>query len=349
MSIRGRLLIPFIAALLIGGTHSCQSAPLLFTHSGAGAVGMIAGRNVTEVDAVGGNLASVSAWDMLLGFMNTNVNFWSSNSSFDTGIIDFSNALLAKLQNCDGRGGGGPSACYVDSESSLGNTTILGGTASDPADVAAADAEMAAVSSAWAAVSGTNISLSNGGTIYATNGVLRTVTISPRGASSFTETGYVFTITNNGLNPSQNIVINGDGSHLVILNYTSSQAFNLSKNITLTGGITSDQVLINITDGSTTTLNQILQISGTPTIDADLIVTSGSVKLDGATINGRIYLDGDGVSTMDLGFNLKAPCDAPADEQTGSATPEPAAMILVGAGLVALSYISRRNRLRRGA
>ncbi len=345
MAIRGFSIARFTGVLLscISALHA---APLLFTNSGAGAVGIVAGANVTGLRAVSSNLTASGAADMLIGFVNTSVDFRELGPAVDTGVVDFSNSSLPKLQDCDGHGGGGPTACYEDAQSSLSLTTILGGTASDPADVAAADAEMSAVSSAWAAVSGTKISLAAGGTIKATSGALQTVKVSPQGGSSFNETGYVFTITDNGVNPSQNITIEGDGSRLVILNYTSSRAFNLSKDITLAGGITPDQVLINITDGSTTDLSHIFKASGSATIDADLIVTSGTVDMKLATLNGRLYLDGNGRSIFS-DFTLNTPADAPADEEAGPAAPEPAAMILLGGGLVALGYIGKRYRARR--
>ena len=340
MPTRGWLSVELIGAFLTVEIGSCQASPMLFTNAGAGTVGIIAGANVTGIDAANGNLSAARPTDMLIGFVNTSIDFRSTGPAFDYGVVDFSNSSLTKLQNCDARGGGGPTSCYVNIQSSLSNTTILGGTASDPSDIAAAEAEMAAVSTAWAAVSGTNLNLAAGGTINATDGVLKTVAVSPQGANSFTETGYVFTITNNGVNPSQNIVINGDGSELVILNYASAQAFTLSKNVTLTGGITSDQVLINITDGSTTTLNQIFKVQGGAAINADVIVTSGTAGWNMGTLNGRLFLDGTGITTLNS-LTLNAPADVP----DPAATPEPEGMVLLGGGLVTLAYIGKRKRI----
>jgi hypothetical protein len=226
----------------------------------------------------------------------------------------------------------------VNSASSLSSTTITGGTAANAAAVSAAANEMQAVSTAWAAVSGAGLSSNyfngNGSlTIPVTGGNKQTVTVSPSGASSFSETAYVFNFGSGNFTSTGTITISGDGSSMVVFNYTGS-SLDLENSIVLTGGITADQVLININDGGVHNLTNVLQTSGNITINADVIVTSGSATINAATLNGRAFLDGDGVTQLTT-FNEVAPADAPAAE--------PPSLAMLCAGFVALFVGKKRH------
>jgi hypothetical protein len=334
------LSVLFVAGLTAGVGNA---TPFLFTSSGAGIVGLIAGANVTELDQSNGNITAPPGHlgDMVIGFVNLSVAFKPTGPDIDTGVVDYSNTSLTNSQNCNGDGGGGPTTCFVNAQSSLSNTTITGGTASNPSAVAAAANEMQAVSTAWAAVTGTAIA-SNATSLNTTGCSTSNVTVSPSGGSSFGESGCVYNINNvNALATNSTFQITGDGSKLIILNYTAASALNWQANLTLTGGIMADQVLLNFTDGSTTTLNNILVTSGHPTINADLAVTSGTVQLNSATIDGRIYLNGSGTSQINSGFNENLPANV-------LPTPEPGSWLMLSGSLIGLGVVFRKRLAKRG-
>jgi hypothetical protein len=332
---RMKFLLNLLFVISASGAAVVGVPPYMFTNSGAGTVGVIAGANVTELDQRGGNITAYTATDILLGIVNLNTAFVTTGPITDTGVADFSNTSLLYKQNCDGNGGGGPAICGVNAQSSLNDTTITGGTASNAAAVAAAANQMAAVSAAWAGVTGASLDIANGGTVEAVNGNLQTVTISPTGESSFQKTAYVFNISNNGATPSNPITIDGNGTTLVVLNYTGTAALDLSS-IVLTGGLTSDEVLLNVTDGGTTTLSDILQFQNGATINADVIVTSGTVNLDLGAVDGRVFLNGSGTSEIS---SVTAPID-------DAAAPEPGSLLLAGLGLLGLGIARSRKRFR---
>jgi hypothetical protein len=328
-----KFLLSLSFATAASGSAVVGVPPFMFTNSGAGTVGVIAGSNVTGLDQRGGNITAYTATDILLGIVNLDTAFVTTGPITDTGVADFSNTSLVNQQNCDGNGGG-PATCGVNAQSSLSGTTITGGTATNAAAVAAAANQMAAVSAAWAGVTGTSLDIANGGTVTATDGNLQTLTISPTGESSFAKTAYVFNISNDGATPSNPITIDGNGTTLVVLNYTGTAALDLSS-IVLTGGLTSDEVLLDVTDGGVTTLSDILQLQNDATIDADVIVTSGTVDLTSGAVDGRLFLNGSGTSEIGT-------VNAPVDD---AAAPEPGSLLLAGVGLLVLGIARSRKRL----
>ena len=329
----------------------CQAAPLLFTNSGAGTVGIIAGSGVSILQQNNSNIYQTkgnSASDVVIGFVNTSVDFQLSGPTVDQGVVDFSGATLSKSVNCNGNAGSGytgPNPCYVNAQSAVSNSTITGG-AENTSEAQIAANEMLALSNAWYSATGANVSLNNCTvvnnvcTISATAGNLQTVSITANG-KTWSETAYVFNITDNGPNPGHNIVINGSGSTLVVLNYKSSTKFQLNHTITLSGGITQDQVLLNLNTGAAGGTGTILQTSGGAVIDADIASVSGNVNLDNLTLNGRLFIDGTGTSSIQSGFAMTVPGDAP---PAGSSTPEPATLFLLGGALIGLSIYGRRLR-----
>jgi hypothetical protein len=133
------------------------------------------------------------------------------------------------------------------------------------------------------------------------------------------------------INFNKVLTIVGGPSDVVVFN-SSSAIFRNNGGIVLSGGITPDQVLFNLTGTGTD-----LSISGNDSIFADFIVR-GAYNVSAATINGRIL---GGTGTLTLGNNLVM--QAPAD-----ATPEPGEWALMAGGIGALVYLGRRRSRRSG-
>jgi hypothetical protein len=138
------------------------------------------------------------------------------------------------------------------------------------------------------------------------------------------------------INITHVLTIVGTSSDIIVFN-SSSAIFGAGTgshigNIVLSGGITPDQVLFNLTGTGAD-----LSISGGASIFADFIVR-GSYNVSNATVTGRI-LGGTGTDTLGGSFVLNDPADATA--------PEPGEWALMTGGLGALFYLSRRRSGRK--
>lgn len=136
------------------------------------------------------------------------------------------------------------------------------------------------------------------------------------------------------------LTINASNSEYVIINIGKGESANYALNggIALSGGITSDHVLINIaTTGNFTASGA----SHGKTVNADIIDNAGLTNLDNFNLNGRLFCTD---ATKNCSFVSNAVLTQPL---TVSATPEPASisMLLGGLFLVAAGKW-RRNQLR---
>lgn len=292
------------------GTNPCTIAAPCWQ---AGMFGMLIGLG----SAVGnpGTLRTTSSGDIITGtgtggdigigsgsFVNngTNTENW-------TGPIDFADAAATTSH-----GYSVPSSSDV-----LTNTTLVGGTQTSFSAVTTALNQVLSLSTYYAGQTGTNLGVLTGGTTLGsiTNGVK------------------VYNVSS--INLTSVLTIRGGANDIIVINDPSSAFF--TKNVVLTGGITSDNVLFNITG----TGNNILSIKGGTgagkiTITADMIVR-GSYSGTNATVDGRIL---GGWNTMSLGtaFALVAPNDIPGP------VPEPGEWALMAGGLAALFYLGRKAR-----
>jgi hypothetical protein len=156
---------------------------------------------------------------------------------------------------------------------------------------------------------GPSIALSTGGSINASSGSL-----DANGNRVFTVTSVSFA---NG-----SFTINGGPNDFVVLNLAGNLG-NLNGGIVLTGGIPSDQVLINLTPPTsnlTNYNNAYATLSGGPTLNmstnggitsAIFLDPTGNLTIDNTTVFGRIIGGDSQNGTFVSGSKLTAPTPVP--------------------------------------
>ena len=215
-----------------------------------------------------------------------------------TGPIDFSDT---------GNGRKTSNGYSVPSNSDrLTNVTITGGTQLGQSSVDTALNQIFSMGSYWSGASGQTSLGTLGGT---------PTTIGTIGGGV-----QVFSATS--INVSNVITIQGNSTDLIIINDPSTAIFQTGGSIVLSGGITPDQVLFNLTG-----TGNVLNISGGGTISADFILR-GSFDVASATLDGRI-LGGRNTNTLGPDFFEMDPA------------PEPGGWALMAGGLGALFYLGR--------
>jgi PEP-CTERM motif len=179
---------------------------------------------------------------------------------------------------------------------------------------------------------GTSTTITTGGSVNVSSG-----TLDLSGNRVFTVTSVSF--------PNGTFTINGSATDYVVFNYTGNNGFN--GNILLTGGITSDHVLFNITPSSSvlaTYNNDYANLTGGPTltISTNGLVTTGvfldptgNIQINHTVLDGRLF----GGDTQNLAIVSGAEILAP------GVTPEPSSILLFGTGLLGLGGILRRRLL----
>jgi len=209
-------------------------------------------------------------------------------------------------------------------QTNLGGGTITGSQNSNVAAVGTAYATISNLSILFSGEAGTNFP-----------------TLSTVNAESGTQDGagnYVFTASTSTFLQRGAVVINGSASDYVVINVGNSLTDNnnitINSALTLTGGITSDHVFINvITSGQqfTTSLNQGI-LSGVIT------VLNSTINIDSTTVDGRVI----GGGTGDFQIVSKSILNTP------GAVPEPAsiAMVILGGGMVGGVSAVHRRRLK---
>jgi choice-of-anchor A domain-containing protein len=173
--------------------------------------------------------------------------------------------------------------------SSTGGTvtgSVTGNSSTLSADIAA----LQSLSQTLAGETGTSVKLSSGMTINASSG-----TLDSAGDEVFTITQW-----------ANNITINGNGANAVVLNIGCGVTPSLD-NVTLTGGITANQVLFNDTNSSTIT-----SVSGT-TFNGTFLAPNAAFNVSGVTVNGHLFGGGSGQAfTVGSGSTLNTPANVTA-------------------------------------
>lgn len=158
---------------------------------------------------------------------------------------------------------------------------------------------------------------------------------------------FVFTATEVSFRKGSTFTINGTSSDFVVINIPASAATDgvvaLNGRIVLTGGITPDHVVFNLTGGDYSTLSggDALLIDTGDLVKETMgtfLDPNGALDINESLIFGRVF----GGDTTDMTFD-----DSTLIAPPPFAAPEPSSLALLGSGLIALVLHRRRRTLRR--
>jgi hypothetical protein len=277
-----------------------QAAGSGFSLDGAADFGILAQTGVNKVsitnDTINGNI----------GIAGTNGQFSSSGPATINGNLLFAGAV----------------------NDSISNTTFNGTITGNDSDVTAAMTAMNNLSTLLASESGAGLSINlNSGqslTVSASDGI-------PDGNGDS-----VFNVSqfNLGSGGSGGLVLSGGPNDYMVFNINSDVSLNGA--ISLTGGLTSDHVLFNVTG------THQLQSSGNAAQNVDYGVfldPEGKIQMNEITVEGRVFGGDSQEMQLVSGFNLDAPPPA-------FGAPEPATLALLAAA--ATACLAARAWRRRG-
>jgi hypothetical protein len=256
----------------------------------AGGIGALLGAplmSVSAADAAPFTLGAFDEYGLLVndgasgGDINTapvDANIGIGNLS--GGTINLHNEVVNGKVDCSGScssvvSGGGITGTQPVS---LGGAPPNGSPASVNSNVAAVGQAISAahsLSSTWGAVAnqGTSVSINTGNqTLQASNGALI------NGANVFTSS--TFAIGNHNT-----LTINGTANQFVVIDVTGGSTTKLDGALTLTGGITPDQVLINFLG----TNANVTGAANDATLQGTFLIPNEGVQLDSLTIDGHLF------------------------------------------------------------
>jgi hypothetical protein len=174
---------------------------------------------------------------------------------------------------------------------------------------------------------GTSVSINTGSqTINANSGFL-----DPSGARLFTSS--TFAIGNGNI-----LTINGTASQFVVIDITGNSTTKLDGALTLTGGITPDQVLINFLGVG----GSVQGAANGATLAATFLIPNEAVTLNSLTINGHLFGGA-------AGQNFQFVSNAFINQPTLAPVPLPGALPLFASGLGALGLLGWRRKRRAQA
>ncbi len=251
--------------------------------------------------------------------------YTQSNASL-VGNIRFSGAANTSglSPDLDPNGGSGPFTVS-------GGGTVSGNVVANDLVVTQAITYMNDLSQALGLNAGLNTTITAGGSINASAGTLGTTASVDGNALGVYR---VFTVTSANF-PNGIFTINGSATDQVVLNIGFNA--NLHGQILLSGGLTSDHVLINVFGGNPVTF------SGGPTLDVNtnglatfgtFLDPFGGMSAVNTDIHGRFF--GGDVQNQQIvsGANISAPT---------TQVPEPSSLLSLGVAMLGLALFLRKH------
>ena len=149
----------------------------------------------------------------------------------------------------------------------------------------------------------------------------------------------VFTATvNSNFTQGTTFTINGSASDYVVINVPTTGGHNFNGSFVLSGGITSDHVLINLTAGNYATLSggdSLAFATNGHTTTGTFLDPNGDISVNNSVVDGRLF----GGDSSNLQFVSGAHIVAPQVP-----TPEPAQTALVIGVPLAIALVFRRRK-----
>ena len=194
------------------------------------------------------------------------------------GRLDFAAANTGQYHNTNG--------------SNVGPTSVNYNVSAVTTAITAANS----LSTALGGLSGTSISFNNANqTVNESSGTLHT-----SGGVSYR----VFNVTSYSENNADTVTINGDGSgDPVVFNFAYSSNTNLGGQVTLTGGLTNDQVMWNFTSSG----KQVQLNNNGGTFAGVLLLPNDQYQSNSSNLDGRVYGGAGGNMQIVSGANVYVP------------------------------------------
>jgi hypothetical protein len=308
----------------------------------AGGIGAVLGALLISVSAANAAPFTLGAFDeygLLVndgasgGDINTppvNANIGIGNVN---GSINLHNEVVNGKVDCSGSCSSAVSGGNITGTQpvSLGGTPPNGSPASVNSNVAAVSQAISAaqsLSSTWGAVAnqGTSVSINTGSqTLNASSGNV------VNGATVFTTS--TFAIGN-----GNTLTVNGTANQFVVIDVTGSGTTKLDGALTLTGGITSDQVLINFLGSGA----NVQGAANGATLQGTFLIPNEAVQLNSLVIDGHLF-------GGEAGKNFQFVSNARIMQPPLNQTPLPGTLPLFAAGLGLVAMLGWfRNRRPAG-